>query len=160
MSLQGCSSSRWGEPLSLYVGNPKPATVGILMSRVFVVWVRAVSGRMKIDPRVSAEITYNNFPFPELTPEAEKKVGDASEKVQQVRAQFPTASLATLYNRLVMPVELRKAHLELDKAVLNAYGRKANLSDEGILEMLFEQYQTITAGLLASLAPAPTRRRK
>lgn len=146
--------------LLLYVGNPKPATVGILMSRVFVVWVRAVSGRMKIDPRVSAEITYNNFPFPDLTPEAEKKVGDAAEKVQQVRAQFTTASLATLYNRLVMPVELRKAHLELDKAVLNAYGRKANLSDEGILEMLFEQYQTITAGLLASLTPAPTRRRK
>jgi hypothetical protein len=143
-----------------YIEAPSSATVGILMSRVFVVWVRAVSGRFKLDPRVSAEITYNNFPFPDLTDEAEKKIGDAAEKVQQVRAQFPTASLATLYNKTVMPVELRKAHLELDKAVLNAYGRKANLSDEGVLEMLFEQYQTITAGLLASLTPTTRKRRK
>ena len=35
---------------------------------------------------------------------------------------FPTASLADLYDESAMPPELRKAHRENDKAVMQAYG--------------------------------------
>ena len=48
-----------------------------------------------------------------------------------------------------MPPVLRTAHDALDKAVLNAYGLKANATDIGILEMLFTEYAGITNGLLA-----------
>ncbi len=35
-------------------------------------WMRTVAGRLKPDYRYSAEIVYNNFPWPEPT-EAQKK---------------------------------------------------------------------------------------
>lgn len=141
-----------------YIEDPSPTTVGVLMSRVWNVWAKAVSGRYKADPRVSADITYNNFPFPDLTDEVEEKIKVAVAGVEAVRASYPDASLAVLYNRNVMPVELRKAHAELDRVVLNAYGKRANATDEVVLEMLFDRYRVLQEGLLASLT-VPKKRR-
>ena len=76
----------------------------------------------------------------------------------EARAQFPDSTLATLYNRAVMPTVLRKAHADLDKAVLNAYGLRTNTSEVGILETLFSLYESVTAGLLAA-APKKRQRR-
>ena len=45
------------------VGDPSLTTFGLLQSRIFNVWSKAVSGRIKSDPRISGGITYNNFPF-------------------------------------------------------------------------------------------------
>ncbi|MEV8220227.1 DNA methyltransferase [Microbacterium sp. NPDC077391] len=135
-------------------------TFGVMSSRVFSVWNKAVSGRLKEDPRISSEITYNNFPFPVYEDEGRKKaVEDAAAHVLAVRDQFPDVSLATLYNRTVMPTALRKAHADLDKAVLNAYGLRTNTSDVGILETLFDRYSQLLAGLFAEQAKKRTRRR-
>ena len=38
------------------------------------------------------------------------------------RALYPNSTLADLYDELLMPPELRKAHQENDKAVMRAYG--------------------------------------
>lgn len=132
-------------------------TFGVMSSKVFSVWNKAVSGRLKEDPRISSEITYNNFPFPVYEDDSRKKaVTAAAEKVLEARAQFPDTTLATLYNRSVMPTVLRKAHADLDKAVLNAYGLRSSTSEVGILEKLFNLYESVTAGLLAA---APKKRR-
>jgi hypothetical protein len=133
-------------------------TFGILTSRVFNVWVMAVSGRLKSDPRLSNEVTYNNFPFAlGITDEARGKVERAAELVLKARNQFPDSSLAVLYNRVSMPPVLRAAHDALDKAVLNAYALKVNATDVGILEKLFSEYASITNGLLA-VEPLPRKR--
>ena len=52
--------------------------------------------------------------------------------ILNARTKYPNSSLADLYDELTMPPELRKAHQENDKAVMEAYGfnwRKMTESD-------------------------------
>jgi hypothetical protein len=143
-----------------YIPTASKSTFGIITSRVFNVWSMAVSGRLKSDPRISNEVTYNNFPFPDFSdPRVKAKVEVASDAVLAARAEYPDSSLADLYNRNAMPAALRAAHNALDKAVLNAYGLKTNTSDAGILELLFEMYAAQIDGLLAAPSKKSTRKR-
>lgn len=121
---------------------------GILMSTMHMAWVKTTCGRLKSDFRYSKDIVYNNYPWPENP--SEKHIKTIEEKVQQVldvRASFPSSSLADLYNPLTMPPALVKAHNELDKAVDAAYSKQAFTSEAKRMEFLFELYEKYTAGL-------------
>jgi hypothetical protein len=118
------------------------------MSSPFNVWNKTVSGRLKSDTRISGTITYNNFPFPDTTAAQDKAIEAGSQAVLSARALFPTSSLADLYDPKSMPSELRKAHRQLDMAVLAAFGLKVSASDEEVLAELFRRYDDLTRGLL------------
>jgi hypothetical protein len=122
------------------IGNANLETFGILTSRPFNVWNKAISGRLGSSMRISNTITYNNFPFPDMGDALRNKVTVAAQSVLDARAKFPDNSLADLYESASMPHELAKAHAKLDADVLSAYGLKANASDAEILEVLFEMY--------------------
>lgn len=130
------------------VADANLTTFAVLNSRLFNVWNKAVSGRIKNDTRISNTITYNNFPFPSLSADETKEVEELAQGVLDVRASYPENSLADLYDRNGMPSDLRKAHQALDKAMLKVVGLKANASDEQILENLFTRYSDLTRGLL------------
>ena len=131
------------------IANGNLRTFGLLMSKHFNVWNKTVSGRLKSDTRISGTITYNNFPFPETTGEQDRAIEDAAKKVLDARDEYPNSSLADLYDPTAMPADLRKAHQQLDKAVLSAYGLKASATDEEILANLFQRYEDLTIGLFA-----------
>jgi len=121
---------------------------GVLMSTMHMAWVKTTCGRLKSDFRYSKDIVYNNYPWPENP--SEKQIKTIEEKAQQildVRASFPSSSLADLYNPLTMPPSLVKAHNELDKAVDAAYSKQAFTSEAKRMEFLFELYEKYTAGL-------------
>jgi hypothetical protein len=124
------------------------ATFGLLMSSVFNVWNKTVSGRLKSDTRISGTITYNNFPFPEMEDEKRERVEKAAQQVLDARGNFPESSLADLYDPASMPSVLRKAHKELDKYVLSLFGLKSTATDEEILSELFKRYAELTKGLI------------
>ncbi len=132
-------------------------TFAILVSRVFTVWNKAVSGRLKSDLNVSITTTYNNFPFPELDEQQREAIERAAESVLVARSSFAYNSLADLYGANSMPPALRRAHDALDTAVLRVFQMSSTASDEEILAMLFERYQAATSGLLYE-APKRTRR--
>lgn len=115
-------------------------TFGIIQSKPFVTWTRAVSGRLKSDLRISATITYNNFPFPNEDNEQFRKVREAALAIFAAREETQGQSLADLYSRDSMPTSLRVAHAKLDAQVLSMYGLKADASDSEILKVLFEMY--------------------
>lgn len=121
---------------------------GIIISRVFTVWNKAISGRLESRLNVSISITYNNFPFPALSEDQMREIISMSQSVLDSRNKYPSNSLAELYDPNAMPVDLRKAHQGLDKIVLSAFGLKSNASDEKILEVLFEKYNEAIQGLL------------
>ena len=123
-------------------------TFGVLMSRPFNAWNKTVSGRLKSDTRISGTITYNNFPFPETTPGQDKQIEEAAQQVLNAREKFPNSSLADLYDSNAMPSDLRKAHQQLDKSVLAAFGLKPAAPDEEILAVLFRRYEELTKGLI------------
>ena len=45
-----------------------------------------------------------------------------AQDILEARKLYPNSSLADLYDELTMPPEIRKAHQENDKAVMEAYG--------------------------------------
>ena len=105
---------------------------GILMSNVHMAWTKTFCGRMKSDFIYSASIVYNNFPWCNPTNQQKEKIEKTAQAILDARALYPNNSLAELYDELTMPKELRKAHQENDKAVMEAYGfdwRKMTESD-------------------------------
>ena len=121
---------------------------GVLTSYVHMAWMRAVCGRLKSDYSYSNTIVYNNFPWPIPTEKQKAKIEQTAQAILDARALYPDSSLADLYDELTMPAELRKAHQQNDKAVLQAYGFDVKLLDEGnetlIVAELFKLYQEMT----------------
>jgi hypothetical protein len=131
---------------------------GILSSKMFTAWNRTISGRLESRVRVSQEITYNNFPFPSLSSEANAKLSRTATSVLAARADYPDASLADLYNPLSMPASLVKAHEELDIVVDALYSPRRKFTTEAErLSVLFEHYDALTAPLFASQKPKRSR---
>ena len=118
---------------------------GIIISNIHMAWMRAVCGRMKSDYRYSANIVYNNFPWPEPTAQQRKKIEQTAQAILDARALYPDSSLADLYDELTMPPELRKAHHQNDMAVMQAYGftkgSEAYKSEAACVAELMKLYQ-------------------
>lgn len=113
---------------------------GILTSGMHMAWMRAVAGRLKSDYRYSKDIVYNNFIWPEVTNDQHAEIERLAQAVLDARAQFPTASLADLYDPLTMPPALSKAHKALDRAVDKLYQKQPFPSDPARVAHLFELY--------------------
>ena len=111
---------------------------GILESNVHMAWMRAVCGRLKSDYDYSIKIVYNNFPWPTPTEAQKAKINQTAQAILDARALYPTCSLADLYDEVTMPPELRKAHQNNDKAVMQAYGfwGKLNTETECVAELM------------------------
>ena len=119
---------------------------GVLTSSVHMAWMRVVAGRLKSDYRYSAQIVYNNFPWPEPSEEQKLKIEETAKAILGVREKYPDSSFADLYDEVTMPADLRRAHEANDRAVMKAYGWKTNLSEPEIVARLMELYQELTAG--------------
>ena len=119
---------------------------GVLTSNVHMAWMRVVCGRLKSDYRYSKEQVYNTFPWPQATPQQREKIERTAQHILDVRAQYPTSSLADLYDEVTMPAELQKAHQANDRAVMEAYGWKASsqFTESMCVAELFKLYQNLT----------------
>jgi hypothetical protein len=119
---------------------------------MFISWLRNVGGQLGNQLRFSKHIVYNNFPWPENPSEKQlKAVETAAQKVLDVRKQFPSSSLADLYDPLTMPPELTKAHNELDKVVDSTYRSSAFTTESSRMKFLFELHEKYTAGLFSEV---------
>lgn len=128
-----------------YVADGDLTTFGILSSRPFNVWNKAVSGRTRNDTLISNTITYNNFPFPDLSADQRDALETAADHILTARQAFPHNSLADLYDPVLMPEQLRRAHRNNDRVVLGAFGLPESATDEEILAVLFERYEGLSA---------------
>jgi hypothetical protein len=130
----------------LIIADASLITFAFLSSSAFNAWNKAVSGRIKNDTRISASITYNNFPFPTLSAANTSALEEAAEGVLEVRKEFANSSLAALYGADSMPVNLVKAHKLLDARVNAAFGLPKDCSEEEVLSKLFADYLDISLG--------------
>ena len=127
------------------VSNATLYHFGVLTSNVHMAWMRAVCGRLETRYRYSKDIVYNNFPWPAPTEEQKAKIEQTAQAILDARALYPDSSFADLYDELTMPVELRRAHQQNDKAVMQAYGfdYKTMTESECVAE-LKKMYQELT----------------
>jgi hypothetical protein len=118
---------------------------GVLTSNVHMAWMRTVCGRLKSDYSYSTTIVYNNFPWPNPTDEQKTKIEQTAQAILDARALYPDSSLADLYDELTMPVELRKAHQDNDRAVMAAYGFPIKgMTESQCVAELFKLYKDFT----------------
>ncbi|EEV21426.1 hypothetical protein TREVI0001_0624 [Treponema vincentii ATCC 35580] len=117
-------------------------------SQMHMAWMRTVCGRLKSDYRYSAQIVYNNFPWPDISEEQKAAITQKGQAVLDARSQFPDSSLADLYDPNTMPPVLTKAYAALDSAVDKLYRKTAFPDDAARVAFLFELYGKKTEGLL------------
>lgn len=119
----------------------QPWLFGVISSRMHIVWVKAVAGRLKMDMQYSNTLCYNTFPFPEITTKQKENLKLHVFAILDERAKYPDKTMAYLYNPSTMPKSLLQAHQELDKAIEQCYRLQPFTSDTERLEYLFKQYE-------------------
>ncbi len=154
--------------------------LGVLSSRVHVIWSLAAGGTLEDRPRYNKTRCFDPFPFPDPTPEQKQKIRELGEKLdshrKRVQAVHPDVTITGMYNLLeklrsgqaftdsdrayndkALVSTLKQIHDDLDAAVFEAYGWAANLSDDEILEKLVtlnaERAEEERNGLIRWLRP-------
>ncbi|RGQ76258.1 MULTISPECIES: class I SAM-dependent DNA methyltransferase [Bacteroidales] len=118
--------------------------LGIIMSKMQIVWMKPLCGRLGTSFRYSSSICYNSFPFPTISEEKKKQIEEAAENVLVTRAFYPEKTLAELYDPDKMPEDLKEAHAVLDDIVESCYPGYPFANDEARLECLFKLYEKMT----------------
>lgn len=135
--------------LNLMIPNASLYDFGVLTSELHMDWMRVVAGRLGNGYRYSAQIVYNNFPFPNTDKKQQAAIEKLAQKILDAReeefAKDPATSLADLYDPDLMPQKLRKAHRDLDKAVDKLYQPKGFKTPLERVKHLFQLYQQQTA---------------
>ena len=134
-------------------------TLGVLSSRVHVVWALATGGTLEDRPRYNKSRCFETFPFPETGAENQTRIAALAEQLDALRkrvlAEHPHLTLTGLYNVLekeragaVLTAKekdihqrgligvLRSLHAELDAEVLAAYGWSDAPDAENLLTRL------------------------
>ncbi|SHF80466.1 class I SAM-dependent DNA methyltransferase [Flavisolibacter ginsengisoli] len=124
--------------------NAEAWIFGVLTSRIHMVWVKTVGGRLKTDYRYSSQLCYNTFPFPEISLKQKENLCLYVFAILDERAKHSEKTMAQLYSPDTMPIGLKEAHQELDKAVEQCYRLQPFTSDTERLEYLFKLYEEMT----------------
>jgi hypothetical protein len=130
------------------IPDATPYHFGVLTSLMHNAWMRQVAGRLESRYRYSNTVVYNNFPWPTPTPAQETAITEKAQAILTARAQFPSSTLADLYDPLTMPPVLLRAHQALDRAVDAAYRRAPFTTERERVAFLFERYQALVAPLV------------
>jgi len=120
--------------------------MAIIASRLHIVWIATVCGKLKTDLRYSNTLGWNTFPVPTLTDKNKADLTRCAEDILLVReAHFP-ATIANLYDPDNMPADLREAHERNDEVLERIYIGRRFRNDTERLEKLFELYTKMTVG--------------
>ncbi|MDT2797610.1 class I SAM-dependent DNA methyltransferase [Enterococcus cecorum] len=120
--------------------------LGLLQSRMHMVWLKAVGGKLETRYRYSASLVYNTFPVPELSTRRKNEIEDLVLNILDIRDE-EGGTLAELYgsplaekNPKPMNPRLLKAHQELDEVVDRAYKKSGFKDDNERLSLLLKMY--------------------
>ena len=134
--------------------------MALCASRLHLVWIGTVCGKLKTDFRYSNTMGWNTFPVPLLTEQNKADLTACAENILLAReAHFPD-TIADLYDPEKMPENLRHAHERNDEVLERIYIGRRFKNDTERLEKLFELYTKMTAAAKAKPATKATREKK
>ncbi|AMK21710.1 class I SAM-dependent DNA methyltransferase [Sphingobium sp. TKS] len=124
--------------------------MALIASRLHLVWIATVCGKLKTDFRYSNTLGWNTFPVPKLTEQNKADLTRCAEDILLAReAHFP-ATIADLYDPEKMPENLRHAHERNDEVLERIYIGRRFKNDTERLEKLFELYTRMTSAKAAA----------
>ncbi|WP_188357472.1 class I SAM-dependent DNA methyltransferase [Leuconostoc falkenbergense] len=122
-------------------------TLALLQSHIHMVWINAVSGKLKEDYRYSNKLCYNTFPIPELSKRRENEIEELMYDVLDIREE-QGGTLSELYGAPYakkkpkpMNTRLLAAHQKLDEVVDRAYKADGFKDDSQRLALLLKMYE-------------------
>ncbi len=130
--------------------------LGLIASRLHLVWIATVCGKLKTDFRYSNTLGWNTFPVPMLTDKNKVDLTRCAEDILLAREHHFPATIADLYDPVNMPADLRAAHDCNDEVLERIYIGRRFKNDTERLEKLFDLYTKMTA----AAAPAKGKKRK
>ncbi|MBF0333590.1 MAG: class I SAM-dependent DNA methyltransferase [Alphaproteobacteria bacterium] len=151
--LLGCDAIIQDQAFALY--DAPLWNMALIASRLHLVWIAAVCGKLETRYRYSNTLGWNTFPVPTLTEKNKTDLTRCAEDILLTReAHFP-ATIADLYDPDTMPADLRAAHERNDEVLERIYIGRRFKNDTERLEKLFELYTKMTAGQ----GPTPKQRK-
>lgn len=130
--------------------------LAIIASRLHLIWIATVCGKLETRYRYSNTLGWNTFPVPELTEKNKADLTRCAEDILLARERHFPATIADLYDPEKMPDDLRAAHERNDEVLERIYIGRRFKNDTERLEKLFDLYTKMTA----SAAPAKGGKRK
>ena len=117
--------------------------MAVIASRLHLVWIAAVCGKLKTDYRYSNTLGWNTFPVPNITGKNKSDLTESASQILLAREHYYPATIREMYDPDRMGYEfplLQQAHKRNDEIVERIYiGRKFN-NDTERLEKLFALY--------------------
>jgi hypothetical protein len=125
--------------------NAEPYLFGIISSKLHIIWIKTVAGRLKTDMQYTVTLCYNTFPFPPISNQHKNEITQAVFRILEEREKHSDKTLAQLYDPDKMPDGLREAHRQNDEIIEKCYRSTPFKSDEERLEYLFKLYEKMIA---------------
>lgn len=119
--------------------------MALIASRLHLVWIAAVCGKLETRYRYSNTLGWNTFPVPTLTEKNKADLTRCAEDILLAREHHFPATIADLYNPEDMPADLRAAHERNDEVLERIYIGRRFKNDTERLEKLFDLYTKMTA---------------
>ena len=132
--------------------------MALVASRLHLVWIGTVCGKLKTDFRYSNTLGWNTFPVPLLTEQNKADLTACAENILLAREVHFPATIADLYDPDTMPENLRHAHERNDEVLERIYIGRRFKNDTERLEKLFELYTKMTAAAKATPKPGKSRK--
>jgi hypothetical protein len=154
VGLLGADAIVQDQALALY--DAPLWNMALIASRLHLVWISAVCGKLETRYRYSNTLGWNTFPVPLLTEQNKADLTTGAEEILLAReANFP-ATIGDLYDPDNMPESLRRAHERNDEVLERIYIGRRFRNDTERLEKLFALYTKMTA----NAAKAPPKAKK
>ncbi len=119
--------------------------MALIASRIHLVWIATVCGKLETRLRYSNTLGWNTFPVPKLTEKNKTDLTRCAEDILLAREVHWPATIADLYDPASMPDNLRHAHERNDEVLERIYIGRCFKNDTERLEKLFALYTQMTA---------------
>jgi len=132
--------------LAFMINDAPLWNLALIASRLHLVWIATVCGKLETRYRYSNTLGWNTFPVPTLTDKMKADLTRCAEDILLAReAHFP-ATIADLYDPETMPADLRQTHERNDEVLERIYIGRRFRNDTERLEKLFDLYTKMTVG--------------
>lgn len=121
--------------------------MAVIASRIHLVWIATVCGKLKTDFRYSNTLGWNTFPLPDLTEKNKADLTCCAEDILLAREQYFPATIANMYDPKRMDEEfplVREAHERNDETLERIYIGRHFKNDTERLEKLFDMYSKMS----------------
>lgn len=132
--------------LAFFLEDEPIWNLALIASRLHLVWIQTICGKMKTDFRYSNTMGWNTFPIPTLTNKNKEDLRRSAENILLARESHFPDTIADLYDPDRMPDDLRRAHDLNDEVLERIYIGRRFKNDTERLEKLFDLYTQMTTG--------------